>query len=265
MPEPQIVEPFLGVNSRESVVRRTFTVLAAFWDDRPLTLGEIVLRTALPKPTVYRLTMSLVEIGFLDRVARGFRVNPRFYALSHLVSPYKRLERTARPHLVRLFQQVREQVSLQVMTDDLVVMRLEYVSDQSSALPHRGGVVFWTYPHVTGGGKCLLAFGPEDRVDRFLERPLIRRTEHTITEPDEFRRGLAEVKRRGFAICREESRPGWVTVAAPVLDTDGEALAAVSVVGTTRMDAGRAIPLVMHAARTISSAMQSAANAHWTE
>lgn len=253
------------VHARESVVERTFTIIGAFSDDRVLTLGEIVLRTGLPKPTVYRLAMSLVATGYLEHTARGFRLDSKFYALGQRVSPYKRLTRIARPHLERLFEVVHEHVTLQVMTDDLAVMRLEYVRDARCAMPRRGGVVFWTYPHATAGGKVLLAHGPQHRLDTLLAQPLVRRTPKTITDPDQFREHLARVRENGHALSIEESRPGWVTVAAPVLDVDGEAAAAVSIVATTELDVKSVVSHVMKAAQTISRDVQRGGPDRWLD
>jgi len=242
---------------RESVVMRSFAIIGAFVDDRPLTLGEIVVRTGLPKPTVYRLAMSLVTNGFLDHGDRGFRLNPRFFALSQQVSPYKRLSRIARPHLEQLFAVIHEYVTLQVMTDDLTVMRIEYVRDSSCNLMlRRSGVAFWTHLHATGSGKTLLAFGPESRLEAYLEKPLVARTSRTITDPQEFRRHLAMVRERGWGAAIEESRPGWVTIAAPVLDANGIGVAAVSAVAETGVNVRAVAVELMKTARSISGKLQ---------
>jgi len=242
---------------RESVVTRTFAIIGAFVDDRPLTLGEIVARTGLPKPTVYRLAMSLVTNGFLDHEERGFRLNPRFFALGQHVSPYKRLSRVARPHLERLFAIVHEYVTLQVMTDELTIMRIEYVRDAScNLLLRRSGVAFWPHLHATGSGKALLAFGPQSRLEAYLERPLAARTPHTITDAAEFRRHLKTVRERGYGAAIEESRPGWVTIGAPVLDSNGMGIAAVSVVAETGVNVHVVAGELMKTARLISAKLQ---------
>jgi DNA-binding IclR family transcriptional regulator len=56
-------------------------------------------------------------------------------------------------------------------------------------------------------------------------------TPHTIASRPEFDRELARVARRGWAVANEEIEVGFVAVAAPVRDSEGHAIAALSVQG----------------------------------
>ena len=60
---------------------------------------------------------------------------------------------------------------------------------------------------------------------------LPRHTPRTITAPGILARQLEQVRLTGVAFEFEESRTGLVCVGAPILDLDGEAVAAVSVAG----------------------------------
>jgi DNA-binding IclR family transcriptional regulator len=85
---------------------------------------------------------------------------------------------------------------------------------------------------TTALGKTILANRPADEVDEIIERhglPAV--TERTITDRDELDECLATVRERGYAYDDEERIEGMRCVAAPVTDSTGRAVAAVSVSG----------------------------------
>jgi DNA-binding IclR family transcriptional regulator len=86
-----------------------------------------------------------------------------------------------------------------------------------------------------------------------IERGLDRLTEYTITDGDELRAVLEQVRRDGFASTREEMTLGSVSVAAPVYGPRAEVVAALSVVVSARtLDVSRLAPSVRTAARGLS-------------
>jgi IclR family acetate operon transcriptional repressor len=60
-----------------------------------------------------------------------------------------------------------------------------------------------------------------------------RLTPRTIATAREMKTELAEIRRRGYAVDREESLPGAFCVAVPILDAAGAPLAALSISGPT--------------------------------
>ena len=86
--------------------------------------------------------------------------------------------------------------------------------------------------HCTAIGKALLAYADDELQAAVLSGPLDRRTPHTVVAPGVLRRQLDRVLETGLAYEREESTPGLLCVAAPVLDVAGQAaVAAISVTG----------------------------------
>jgi DNA-binding IclR family transcriptional regulator len=84
--------------------------------------------------------------------------------------------------------------------------------------------------HATGLGKCLLLGTTTEERSRLLPE-LQRFTERTITSPEALEAGLEEVRRRGYAVEREELALGRACVAAPILDRTGSVVAALSISG----------------------------------
>ena len=89
---------------------------------------------------------------------------------------------------------------------------------------------------LRGSGWALLGAASEEIREAF-DREVVRggelssRTEATITDPHKLFEELRTVGVRGFALDLEECEEGLCCAAAPVYDTDGRVVAAVSVSG----------------------------------
>jgi DNA-binding IclR family transcriptional regulator len=81
--------------------------------------------------------------------------------------------------------------------------------------------------HCSALGKVFLAH----RVVTLPAGRLEQRTDRTITTRDALAAELDQVRRRGFAVAAEELEPGLVAIAAPVRDSTGHVVAALSVSG----------------------------------
>lgn len=244
-------------NSRErgrSVTSRALSILGAFdVDHARLTLSDIARSTGLPIGTAHRLVLELTEWNALERDGSGhYRIGRRLWEIGLLNPLSARLREIAVPFMQSLYEDTRENVHLAVRDgyDALYVDRLcghksvPIISHTGSRLPL----------HATGVGKALLAFSEPEFLRDFLRQPLTRPTGYSIVEPGRLRREISTVRRRGYAVTSEEMTLGSCSVAAPVLDAEGTALAAVGVVvHTTRAEPARLAPPVEAAAKGIAA------------
>ena len=150
-----------------------------------------------------------------------------------------------------LYEVTHENVQLAVRDEDEVVFVERFAARDAVPVLTQVGGRFALPP--TGVGLVLLAHAPREVQERVLAAPLRRYTEHTITDPRELRRVLAEVRRTGVAISDRQVTTDAVSVAAPI-EARGNVVAALSsVVGGDSASAVRAMtPGVRAAARGIS-------------
>ncbi len=88
--------------------------------------------------------------------------------------------------------------------------------------------------HCTGIGKAMLAYLPDDEVQRILTTAgLPRRTRHTITDRESLLAEIKEIRRVGYAVDNEEDAEGIFCVGSGVRDDSGACVAAISVTGLT--------------------------------
>ncbi|MBE1536009.1 IclR family transcriptional regulator [Actinomadura algeriensis] len=236
-----------------SVAGKVMAILNAFAQGEVrLNLTEICRRASLPPATGHRLVGELVAGGFLERVPDGtYRIGTRLWRIGSQAPAVTGLRELALPHMEDLYEATHDNVQLAVLRDDhvLVVERLR----GTRSVPVLTQVGASLPLHTTGVGKVLLAFAPPEVQEAVLAAPLSRRTARSITDPDELRRCIEQVRRSGYALTRDEMTLGASSAGAPVRDASGQVVAALSLVSRTRSaDLRRLLPPLTTAARALS-------------
>jgi IclR family pca regulon transcriptional regulator len=103
----------------------------------------------------------------------------------------------------------------------------------------------------------LLAEWPANALDGYLGRDLARLTSSTVVDPEQLRSRLEDVRRAGYAWGLGEFAEGINSVAAPVRDARGNAVAAIHVHGPAYRfpgpgDAERVTGALVAAGRAVS-------------
>jgi DNA-binding IclR family transcriptional regulator len=239
------------------VVGRVAVILAAFDADTPeMGLNELARATQLPKTTVHRLANELVAHGFLDRSGTRYLLGTRLFELGQRVPSRRLLRETALPFLEDVFVATNETVHLAVVDDAEVFYVERLAGHRSTGTPSAVGGHLPM--HCTATGKALLAHSAPDLVERVIAAGLKRRTAFTIVVPSLLLAELDKIREGGAAVEREETRLGFVSVAAPVFDRTGTVLAAISVTGPrSRLDPEHVVGAVRAAARGLTRVLRS--------
>ncbi|WP_434448347.1 IclR family transcriptional regulator [Lentzea sp. E54] len=232
-----------------TLLGKVMSVLNAFGaDDDELGFAELGRRTGLAKATLHRLLGDLADARLLDRGTRGYRLGGHLFQLGIRASVERRLVEVSTPYLEDLYERTHETVHLGLREGHEVIYAAKIGGHRQASSPSRLG---GRMPlHATAIGKALLAHSPTSVRTAVLASPLARRTPRTVVTPGMLRRQLAAIRQTGVAYEFEESRIGLACVASPVLDHEGNVVAAVSVAGpATRFDP-RAHAASVHAAAT---------------
>ncbi|WP_067467887.1 IclR family transcriptional regulator [Actinomadura macra] len=242
------------------VVARALRILGAFSPDRrAMTLSEISRCSGLPVSTVHRIAAELAGWGALERDAHGcYHIGLRLWEIGSLAPRGLGLRECALPFLEDLSHVTRENVQLAVREDtELVFVERIAGSRAVPVLTRVGGRFALT---ATGVGLVLLAHAPDEVLERVLARPIPRFTERTMTEARIIRAALADTRTRGYAVSDQQVTMDALSVAAPIHDSRGDVVAAVSLVVRRGGVAPHMVAqLLLTSARAISRALPSAA------
>lgn len=214
-----------------TVTSRALAILGSFTPERPeLTLAQICRLTGLRHATAHRLVGELTAWGALERIASGaYVIGLRLWELGALNPRGLPLRVRAMPIMEDLHAATQQHVQLAVLdgADALIVERIS----TTRAVPVVSQVGGRLPLHASAVGRMLLAHAGEELFTEVVRDGLVGFTRETITDPAELRLALAESRRTGVAVVREEVSPGAYSVAAPITDSKGHVVAALSVVG----------------------------------
>lgn len=213
-----------------SVSARLLSLLDAYAEgNAAYTLSGLSRRSGLPLTTTHRLAGELERWGGLERGEDGkYRIGLRLVELAALCPRGTGLRDVALPFMQDLYEATHQNVQLAVRegTDGVYIERIA----GRQAVPVRTRIGAHWPLHATGVGLVLLAFAPTGVQEDVLAAPLARFTPHTITDPVQLRRVLAEVRKTGIALSDRQITDDAYSVGAPVTGPDGNCVAALSVV-----------------------------------
>lgn len=239
-------------------VASALDLLDCFVKDEELGVSEVARRLGVAKSTAHRLLTTLASRGLIEQnhETGRYRLGLHLFELGHLALERVELRRRSRTLLEELRERSGWTVHLSVAqgTDVLFLERLPTLRGIQAMEEFRRR---WPL-HTTSSGKAICAYDPE-AAHRRLVAGLPAFTQHTITDPKRWHDELAKVRRQGYATSKEEVMLKLASVAAPVLDTSGTAIAAISITGSV-MELGehhdRQVRLVMAASHHLTRAMQ---------
>jgi IclR family pca regulon transcriptional regulator len=182
-----------------------------------VSLTELAGAMGIHKATVLRLVRTLVEGGYVSADPRGPRYFPGPQILKYSVKTHmSAVAQAAGPFISELSAASRETVSLFVPAWPELVCCAALPSPEPI---RRHREVGDSQPMTCASvGRAFLSHAPDGYVTAALEAcPLERRTQHSVTDPDQFRSLLREARRQGYEISSEEVNLDMAGVAAPVL------------------------------------------------
>jgi DNA-binding IclR family transcriptional regulator len=210
-----------------SASEKTLLVLEAALSHSRFT--EVVETTGLAKATTHRILGTLVDRQFVTLDTDGnYLPGPKILSLASMALQRIDISAIARPFVDELVAKSHCTVHLGVVNGDEIIYLIRADSDRPYVMPSRVGLAIPM--HCTGIGKVVLGSRADEELKRFVVRAgLPARTEHTITSLGGLRTEIADVRRLGYAVDREENVLGVGCVAAPIRDHTGTVKYGVSI------------------------------------
>lgn len=208
----------------QSVTGRVLSILAVFEKSlAPRSLTEIAEETGLPLSTAHRLLRELEEWDALQRDAHGrYQIGIRLWELGQHAG--RQVREIARPLLQDLYSLTQQTVHIAIRENaDVLYIDRVYGSRRVPQASRVGGRLPL---HATAVGKVILAFEEEWVREAVLAHPLESRTPDTHVDPARLRAELETVRRRGYALTRDEVRVGTASLAVPVFQRGDGAIGA---------------------------------------
>lgn len=213
---------------------RAMAVFEYLSNSQGMPLTMLADETEQSPATVYRILVTLEGRGLVefDHEEQLWYIGPRAFVIGAQFLRRTSLVDRARPIMRRLMEATGETANLGIEKEGKVLFLSQVETHASIRAFFPPGTL--SPMHASGIGKALLAHMHSDQLDRFLAATDLQAfTEHSITGRAELLDNLRVIRDRGYSVDNEEKNDGMRCIAAPVFDTNQEAVAGISVSGPT--------------------------------
>jgi len=201
---------------------------------RGLSLSQLTRNLRLPRSSIHCLLVTLERSRYVcrDQLAHRYRLGLRLVGLANMALNHIGLPHQARPALLQLMERTRLTVHMGVLEESEAVL----IEKMEPPGPVR--LATWVGKrmglHCTAIGKALIAPLSYRELEQLMHKyGLMRHNENTIVSMKKLKQDCETVRKLGYAVDDEEEELGARCVGAPVLNEKLEAVAAISVAGTT--------------------------------
>lgn len=232
-------------------LERGLSVIGALSEPGPgSTVADVARATSLTRAAARRFLLTLEQLGYVRSDDRLFTLTPRVLELGYAYLSALSLPEVAQPHLEALVERVGESSSVAVLDGSEIVYVARVSAGRIMAVSINVGTRF---PAVlTSMGRVLLAdLAPDAR------RAALAAAGRPELEPV-----VETVGRQGWALLDQELEQGLRSIAAPIRNGAGRAIAAVNLsthASRTTLEElrGRLLPALLETAALIERDLPS--------
>lgn len=219
------------MQSKNKTVVRSMDVLNLFLTHSRLSFNEIIHFSGIPKTSVYRMVMSLEEMGFLDKDRDGkYSLGLLLLQFGHLVAERLDIRQAALPIMEKLHNEVGEAVNLLIQEGKEAI----YIEKLDAKQPVRLYTAIGRRSPLYAGAcsRVILAFLPHDEREQYLDQIELKPiASGTITNKERLRLLLEESQRTGYTVSHSELENYTSEIAAPIFNYKGQIIAGISIAG----------------------------------
>ena len=197
-----------------------------------MTIQQISGATGLSPSTIHRVLQELLKCGFVEKDTQnklyriGFEMMSFVMQMEMKTSNY--LVELSKSEMKHLNDLTSETIHLITRHDDMGVYIAKMECKNQIGLRSTVG---WEVPlYCTSGGKILLAYQPENWLEKYFSTTTFKRyTDNTLITEDALRQEIALIKKQGFALDNGEHNPDVICVAAPIFYSSQKVIASISI------------------------------------
>jgi DNA-binding IclR family transcriptional regulator len=201
---------------KRKMISKALALLEAIAEARkPLGVSHLSKRLDMPIATVHRQLRNLIDVELVqqDSATGRYVLGSRAYALASTIGG-------TRPDQVqKVLRELNQKTSYSTLFSQLNGTSITYLTNlPSTTAISVGGRIGGTGPlHSTAMGKAILAQLDPSALEALLQQiELTAHTPMTITNRDDLRSEIAQIRERGYAIQREENEAKVCSIAYPV-------------------------------------------------
>ncbi len=221
------------INFQTPILERALSVIELLSKNKNgLGISEITRLLDLPKNSVFRITGTLYQQGYLNRdpKTKFFTLSRKFVDIGFSALGEQDLIEQSIDVMRDIRDITKETTLLGIVAEEKGIIMNQVPSNQPIKLTVDLGINFNL--HCSAPGKAYLAFLPEAECDKLLDQVELKKyTDRTIASKTDLLEELKKIRKQGFSIDFEEEFEGVHCVGAPVLNHKNYPIAVVWVTG----------------------------------
>jgi IclR family pca regulon transcriptional regulator len=217
-----------GPEFLEALARGLRVVEAFGREQRQLSLSDVARVVDLPRASVRRTLMTLVQLGYAESDGRLFRLTPRILTLASAYLLSNSISGILQPAVERMTASVGEACSAAVLDGDDVIMIAHASPNRVINLSAQIGL---RLPAVSSSlGRVLLAAMDDPALNKLLARIKPQKlTPVTVVDSTTLRRAILKTRDDGYSLVDQEVETGFRSISVPLRRLDGGVIAALNI------------------------------------
>jgi DNA-binding IclR family transcriptional regulator len=196
-----------------------------------LTQQEIAARLGRNLGEIYRMLTCLVQRNYVANYGNVYTITSKLFQLSHFHPPTYRLLTEAMPIMEELSRNISFPCDLRVYNKGVQTVIAAIQPPNGLGFMTRVGSEIAVAPSASG--LVLVAFQDPVIMELRIQESLPNKSEAEI---DNFKKDLKKVVSKGFASIKSNQYAGLHAISFPILDINGNAVAAMTVPMLARID-----------------------------
>lgn len=200
--------------------------------ERPMSQKEIAKALDRSTGEIYRMVACLVDRNYVSQVDdNSYTITTKLYELAHINPPTHRLLFEAMPVMQRLAKELEQSCHLTVYSQGKQVVLAKVDAPSGMGFSVRTGSELDVL--ISASGRVLLAFQDAETTRLWIEESVQHRPQQSDPQIGTI---LEAIRKIGFESIPSVQVRGLYAVSFPILDTQGRALAALTVAYAERID-----------------------------
>jgi len=220
---------------KETTLDRAIKVLEYLADAQvEKNMSDIAKDLKIPNGTAYNILKTLENNQLIERdqSSKRYTLGFKLFQLGNKVDYIRELRNVSMPYMRELTAETGETSQLGIISEENLYF-LEIIEAPKNKKT-RGTVGLSLPLHAPAAGKILLAFQPEEKRNELLEKIELKAFNmNTITNSEQLKKELEEIRKKGYAVDREEVFRGTTCLAMPIYNAEKEVIAALGITGDT--------------------------------
>ncbi|MCC8963458.1 IclR family transcriptional regulator [Bradyrhizobium sp. Pear76] len=222
--------PEPGQPDKFNAIQKVCAILRVLAQRSPLRLTDIADTTSLNKATALRILNSLIEEGFVSRVAgaKTYELGQEARVMAVGARRSVDIAELAQPSLLRLSERSADTALLSVRSGVEALYLARSVGNHPLQ-PNYLQIGSRRPLGVGAGALALLVWLPDAEIEAVIEVIVPRLAKSPRITPKFLRERIAVARKAGHTVLLDAAFPGMGGVGVPVRDDAGEVVAALSI------------------------------------